>query len=57
MEEKKETLSQRQEDMKEFAQLLKGLSHEEKREIRGILIGMQLKRDQMEMKAETTKTA
>lgn len=57
MEEKKETLAQRQEDMKEFAQLLRGLSHEEKREIRGILIGMQLKRDQMEMEAETTKTA
>ena len=57
MEEKKETLAQRQEDMKEFAQLLQGLSHEEKREIRGILIGMQLKRDQMEMEAETTKTA
>lgn len=57
MEEKKETLAQRQEDMKEFAELLKELSPEEKREIRGILIGMQLKRDQMEMEAETTKTA
>lgn len=52
MEERKETLAERQEDVKDFAELLQGLTTEEKREIRGIMIGLQLSRG-----PETEKTA
>ena len=37
-------LDKKKEDIEEFAQLLKGLTREEKREVRGIMIGMQINR-------------
>lgn len=40
-----ETISETIDDAKDFAELLKGLTEEEKREVKGILIGMQISRD------------
>lgn len=37
-------LIKQKEDIGDFAQLLKGLTYEEKREVRGIMIGMQITR-------------
>lgn len=45
MEERKETIEERQLDAKEFAELLQGLTQDQKREVRGILIGMKLGRE------------
>lgn len=45
-EKNRETVENKQTDAKEFAELLKGLSAEEKREVKGIMIGMQIMRDQ-----------
>ena len=45
MEERKETVAERQLDAKEFAEILQGLTQDQKREIRGILIGLQLGRE------------
>lgn len=42
MEERKETVAERQLDAKEFAELLQELTHDQKREIRGVMIGMKM---------------
>lgn len=42
MEERKETVAERLLDAKEFAELLQGLTHDQKREIKGVLIGLKM---------------
>jgi hypothetical protein len=42
MEERKETVAECQLDAKEFAELLRELTHDQKREIRGVMIGMKM---------------
>lgn len=41
----KDQIEEWKKDGEEFAELLKGLTEEEKREVKGILIGMQITRD------------
>jgi len=41
----KEQIEEWKKDGEDFAELLKGLTEEEKREVKGILIGMQITRD------------
>lgn len=48
--EKNREVENQQADVKEFAKLLKGLTAEEKREVKGIMIGMQIMRDQLKVK-------
>lgn len=50
MEERKETVAERQLDAKEFAELLQGLTHDQKREIKGVLIGLKMARTPEEEK-------
>lgn len=42
MEERKETVAERLLDAKEFAELLQGLTKDQKLEIRGVLLGMKM---------------
>ena len=48
--EKTREVERQQADAKEFAELLKKLTAEEKREVKGIMIGMQIMRDQLKVK-------
>lgn len=41
----KDQIEEWKKDGEDFAELLKGLTEEEKREVKGILIGMQITRD------------
>lgn len=48
--EKTREVERQQADVKEFVELLKKLTAEEKREVKGIMIGMQIMRDQLKVK-------
>ncbi len=48
--EKNREVENQQADVKEFVELLKRLTAEEKREVKGIMIGMQIMRDQLKVK-------
>ena len=48
--EKTREVERQQADVKEFVVLLKKLTAEEKREVKGIMIGMQIMRDQLKVK-------
>lgn len=48
--EKTREVERQQADVKEFVELLKRLTAEEKREVKGIMIGMQIMRDQLKVK-------
>ena len=48
--EKTREVERQQADTKEFVELLKRLTAEEKREVKGIMIGMQIMRDQLKVK-------
>lgn len=48
--EKTREVERQQADVKEFVELLKKLTAEEKREVKGIMIGMQIMRDQLKAK-------
>lgn len=48
--EKTREVERQQADVKEFVELLKKLTAEEKREVKGIMIGMQIMRDQLKGK-------
>ena len=52
MEERKETVAERKLDAKEFAELLQELTHDQKREIRGVMIGMKMASTPEEEKTE-----
>jgi alpha-acetolactate decarboxylase len=48
--EKTREVERQQADVKEFVELLKKLTAEEKRDVKGIMIGMQIMRDQLKVK-------
>ena len=48
--EKTREVERQQADVKEFVELLKKLTAEEKREVKGIMLGMQIMRDQLKVK-------
>ena len=48
--EKTREVERQEADVKEFVELLKRLTAEEKREVKGIMIGMQIMRDQLKVK-------
>ena len=48
--EKTREVERQQAEVKEIVELLKKLTAEEKREVKGIMIGMQIMRDQLKVK-------